>query len=213
MVNNFELVRNHMKFLNDRSFYFIQILKRKKENPEIKSYSIPVESFYIFSHEQLEKIMPRIIELCEMHRARAYVKMNCLDAQSVMLEQISVITQEIRKGNWKHMSKSLNSACGICGKQDGNEKLYLIDLDGITVGSPEMNEIKDYINSLKPNKDVTLANGTVIKYNKIYMEVPTKNGCHFLSYGFDMQTFKQTYPNIDIHDDGITLLYFPECCS
>lgn len=197
MINNFDLIKSKLNFQNEHSFYFIQILKRKKENPEMKAYSIPIESFYIFSIEQYEKIEKRIIELCDMHNARAYIKMNCLDAESVMLEQISIITQEIRKHNWKHMSKSLNSACGICGKQDGNDKLYLIDLDDITIGSDKFNEIVSFINSLQP-VNVT---------DKIYMGVPTKHGCHLLTTGFDMNRFKQTYSNIDIHSDGITLLY------
>lgn len=203
MIDNFDLIKTHLNFLNDRSFYFIQILKRKKENPEQKSYSIPVESFYIFNIEQYEHVKHRIIELCEMHRARAYIKMNCLDAQSVLLEQISLITQEIRKENWKHMSKTLNSACGICGKQNGFEKLYLIDLDDIEIGSDDYKDIVNKINNLQP------VNNT----NKIYMSVPTKHGCHLLSTGFNMQEFKQNYSHIDIHDDGITLLYFPKCCD
>ena len=33
MVNNFELIKQHLTFLNERSFYFVQIIKRKKENP------------------------------------------------------------------------------------------------------------------------------------------------------------------------------------
>lgn len=197
MVNNFKLIKDYLHFQNERSFYFIQILKRKKENPDMKAYSIPIESFYIFSVEQFEKLEKRIIELCNMHNARAYIKMNCLDAQSVMLEQISLITQEIRKNNWKHMSKSLNSACGICGKQDGNEKLYLVDLDGINIDSEEYNNIVSTINNLQPI-NVT---------NKVYMSVPTKNGCHLLTTGFDMNIFKKTFKSIDIHSDGITLLY------
>lgn len=203
MINNFELIKDNMDFLNDQSFYFIQVFKRKKENPEMDYYSLLIESYYIFSKDQFERVMPHIIEKCEMNRARAYVKMNCLDAESVMLEQISIITQEIRKGNWKHMAKSLNSACGMCGKQDGNEKYYLVDLDNIKVGSNEMNDIKSFINGLEPF-NVT---------DKIKMEVPTKNGCHLVTTGFNMQKFKQTYPNVDIHSDGITLLYYPNCCE
>ena len=129
MINNFETIKNHLNFPNERSFYFVQILKRKKENPEMKSYSLPIESFYIFSLEQFERVMPHIIEKCEHNRARAYIKMNTLDANSVGLEAISVLTQELRQGNWKSLSKAFNSACGICGKQDGTEKLYLIDVD------------------------------------------------------------------------------------
>ena len=129
MVNNFELIKQHLTFLNERSFYFVQIIKRKKENPELKGYSRPVESFYIFNLDQFDRMMPHIIELCEKNRARAYIKMNALDANSVGLETISVLTQELRRNNWKHLSKAFNSACGICGKQDGTEKMYLIDLD------------------------------------------------------------------------------------
>jgi hypothetical protein len=141
--------------------------------------------------------MPHIIEKCEQNRARAYIKMNTLDMQSVALETISVLTQEIRKENWKHISKALNSACGICGKQNGTEKLYLVDIDSKDMDYIE--EVKAYINQLEP----------VDNTEKIKMVVPTKNGYHFLSTGFNMQTFKQTYQNIDIHADGITLLYFP----
>ena len=199
MVNNIELIKPHLIFPNERSFYFIQIIKLKKENPEMTGYSLPVESFYIFSTEQLDRVMPHIIEKCEQNRARAYIKMNTLDMQSVALETISVLTQEIRKENWKHISKALNSACGICGKQNGTEKMYLVDID--SKDENYINEIKSYINQLEP----------VDNNEKVKMIVPTRNGVHFLSTGFNMQKFKQTYPGIDVHSDGITLLYFPEC--
>jgi hypothetical protein len=202
MVNNLEVIKQHLIFPNERSFYFIQILKRKKENPEMTGYSLPVESFYIFSTEQLDRVMPHIIEKCEQNRARAYIKMNTLDMQSVALETISVLTQEIRKENWKHISKALNSACGICGKQNGTEKMYLIDID--SKDENYINEIKSYINNELEPVDNT---------EKVKMVVPTRNGVHFLSTGFNMQKFKQTYPGIDVHSDGITLLYFPECCE
>jgi hypothetical protein len=201
MVNNLEVIKQHLIFPNERSFYFIQILKRKKENPEMTGYSLPVESFYIFSTEQLDRVMPHIIEKCEQNRSRAYIKMNTLDMQSVALETISVLTQEIRKENWKHISKALNSACGICGKQNGTEKMYLVDID--SKDENYINEIKSYINQLEP----------VDNNEKVKMIVPTRNGVHFLSTGFNMQKFKQTYPGIDVHSDGITLLYFPECCE
>jgi hypothetical protein len=201
MVNNLEVIKQHLIFPNERSFYFIQILKRKKENPEMTGYSLPVESFYIFSTEQLDRVMPHIIEKCEQNRARAYIKMNTLDMQSVALETISVLTQEIRKENWKHISKALNSACGICGKQNGTEKMYLVVID--SKDENYINEIKSYINQLEP----------VDNNEKVKMIVPTRNGVHFLSTGFNMQKFKQTYPGIDVHSDGITLLYFPKCCE
>ena len=200
MVDNFDLIRQNLQFLNKNSFYFVQILRRKKENPELKSYSIPVESFYIFSLEDFDKYKPHIIRLCEENRARAYIKMNCLDIESVLLKQIVNITEILRSKTWKGVASTFNSACGECGKQNGYESLYLIDLDGEF--ADKRNEIKEFINAQEPI-NVT---------NKVKIEVPTKNGYHFLSTGFNPQNFKKLYPNIDMHKDGITLLYFPECC-
>lgn len=222
MVNNFEYIKEHMEFLNDKSFYFIQILKRKKENPEQKSYSRPIESFYVFSKEQFERMMPHIIEKCEENRARAYIKMNCLDAESVMLGQIAELSRVIRDKNWHDMASTLNSACGQCGKQDGNEKLYLVDLDDEY--ADKVDEIKSYIDSLEPKKylGVTLSDEQAKKTDwvdyehpdtKVRMEIPTRHGTHLLVTGFNKQKFSQEYPHIDVHDDGITLLYFPKCCD
>ncbi len=206
MVDNFELIKKNLTFLNERTFYFVQIIKRKKENPELKGYSRPVESFYIFDIDQFERLYPHIIEICEKNRARAYIKMNALDANSVGLETISVLTQELRKNNWKALSKAFNSACGICGKQDGYEKRYLVDID--TQDINYVNEIKDYINSVEP----IIYNASEGVKNKIKMTIPTRNGYHLITTGFNMQKFKQRYSHIDVHSDGITLLYYPECC-
>jgi len=215
MVNNFEYIKQHMHFLNEKSFYFIQILRRKKENPEQDSYSRPIESFYAYSVEQFERLMPHIIEKCEEHRARAYIKMNCLDAESVMLAQIADITQIIRKHDWHSMASTLNSACGQCGKQDGNEKLYLVDLDDDYADRVE--EIKEFIDNLEPIKyrEYDEYGHTMReKISKIKMEVPTQHGIHLITTGFQIPEFKQAYEKkIDVHEDGNTLLYFPNSCD
>ncbi|WQJ53680.1 MAG: hypothetical protein [Wendovervirus sonii] len=241
-VNNFNLIKNNISFLNERSFYFIQVLKRKKENPEMHAYSELMGYFYIFNKEQLEKAMPQIIDLCEKNRARAYIKMNMLDARSVMCKQGELLFQDMRKDGWQYIHKNVrriirialnirfgwwqnivqsylfNSACGQCGKQDGAEKLYLVDLDDVTPYSHEMNDVAKFINySLEP----------LDHPDKVKMVVPTRNGCHLLTTGFNMESFRKVYPRpnkenilqngqkmfVDVHDDGITLLYFPACCN
>lgn len=241
MINNFQLIKENLDFLNERSFYFIQILKRNKENPEMKSYSELISYFYIFSTKQLEKIMPKVIELCEKHKARAYIKMNCLDARSVMCKQGELLFQDMRKDGWNYIHKNIlriirialnirfgwwqnivqsylfNSACGQCGKQDGFDKLYLIDLDNIQYNSTEMYEVANFINKLKPTEIV----------NKLKLALPTRNGCHLLVTGFNQLDFRKVYPKptqdmilqenqkhfVDIHDDAITLLYFPNSAN
>ena len=38
--------------------------------------------------------------------------------------------------------------------------------------------------------------------------IPTKNGFHLITTPFDMSTFAKRYPNIDVHKNNPTLLYF-----
>jgi len=241
MVYNFDIIRDKLIFLNERSFYFIQILKRNKENPDMKGYSELISYFYIFNKEQYDKAIPKIIELCEKHRARAYIKLNVLDARSVMCKQGELLFQDMRKDGWNYIKKNVrrimrialnirfgwwqnvvqsylfNSACGQCGKQDGADRLYLIDLDDVEHESDEMYEVAEFINTLEP-KDVT---------DKLRVSLPTRNGCHLIVTGFNKDAFRKVYPKptqdkvlkegqkrfVDIQDDCITLLYFPKCCN
>lgn len=205
MVDNFDLIKQHLTFYNEKSFYFIQIIKRKKENPEMHGYSRPIESFYIFDKEQFDRFKPHIIEKCEQNRARAYIKMNTLDAEKVGLMAIRVLSEEIGNRDWKSLSSNFNVACGQSGSQAETVKLYLIDIDNDL--HYDKDEIRSYISTLNPLP------GDFKTWDKVVMEVPTRNGIHFLTTGFEMNKFKMKYPNVDIHKDGITLLYFPNSCS
>lgn len=205
MVDNFDLIKNNLKFHNEKSFYFIQIIKRKKENPELTGYSRPIESFYVFNKEQFERFKPHIIEKCEQNRARAYIKMNTLDAEKVGLMAIRVLSEEIGNRDWKSLSSNFNVACGQSGAQAETKKLYLIDIDN-DLGY-DKNDVRKYISELHPITE----DGNSI--DKVVMEVPTRNGIHFLTTGFEINKFKQKFANIDVHKDGITLLYFPNSCE
>lgn len=204
MVDNFDLIKENMRFFNEKSFYFIQVIKRKKENPELTGYSRPIESFYVFDKEQFERFKPHIIEKCEQNKARAYIKMNTLDAEKVGLMAIRVLSEEIGNKSWRSLSSNFNVACGQSGSQDNTQKLYLLDIDD-DLGY-DRGDIRNYLKTLNPFGN----DGDVL--DKVVMEVPTRHGYHFLTTGFEMNKFKQKYPNVDVHKDGITLLYFPNSC-
>lgn len=204
MRNNFDLIKEHLTFYNEKSFYFIQIIKRKKENPEMTGYSRPIESFYVFNKEQFERFKPNIIEKCEQNRARAYIKMNTLDAEKVGLMAIRVLSERIDSKDWKGLSSNFNVACGQSGSQAETKKLYLMDIDNDS--GYDKNEIREYLKTLQP---WSLDSSS----DKVVLEVPTQNGIHYLTTGFEINKFKQKYPNIDVHKDGITLLYYPNSCD
>jgi len=44
---------------------------------------------------------------------------------------------------------------------------------------------------------------------KIIANIPTKNGTHLITERFDVKTFSEKYPEIDIQKKNPTLLYLP----
>ena len=44
---------------------------------------------------------------------------------------------------------------------------------------------------------------------KVEAIIPTKNGHHLITKRFDVMSFKQEYPDIDIQKKNPTLLYYP----
>jgi hypothetical protein len=45
---------------------------------------------------------------------------------------------------------------------------------------------------------------------KIHRSIPTKNGVHLITDRFDVKTFSEQYPEIDIQKKNPTLLYYPD---
>jgi hypothetical protein len=62
-------------------------------------------------------------------------------------------------------------------------------------------ELTRFIETLKPEGP------------KIEAVIPTKNGYHLITGKFDVKTFKDKYPDIDIQKKNPTLLYLPESLS
>jgi len=54
-IDNLELVLPFLTFENDSEFYYLQILQRKKENPQLGSNSRVIKNYYINSVEYLLK--------------------------------------------------------------------------------------------------------------------------------------------------------------
>ena len=53
MINNIEIIKTLLEFNSQDEFYHLQVLKRKKENPELGSNSYVVKTYYVGSIEYL----------------------------------------------------------------------------------------------------------------------------------------------------------------
>lgn len=188
MVNNFELIKNFVEFDSEDDFYLCQVLRRRKENPEMKKDSINIDNFYFKSKDDFDKYKERIIEICDRNIARAYIRLNRRSFKQIAFETNFIIADILKKGNYREVPKAYLSACG----QFNNEtnKKWILDLDKEHL--PFINQVKDLLLELN---------------STLYLEVPTKNGIHLIVSGFNPHKFSKIYQTIEIKKDQPTILY------
>lgn len=76
MINNLEQIKGLLVFNSEDDFYHLQIIKRKKEHPELGSNSYVVKTYYISSIDYLNKKFEEIQVLCQYHNARSCINLN-----------------------------------------------------------------------------------------------------------------------------------------
>ena len=201
MVDNFKLIRNYLKFYDKNTFYFCQLIKRKKDNPNMDRNNEVIHSYYIYSLHDLDDLEPIIKKTCEEENCRAYIHLNDLDLEKVALNALAMTARLIRDGEYKKIIRAWSSACGEtnCSR----DKVWLLDLDGDEVNMKD--ELIEFIDTLEPLP----AEEDPIK-TKFRLAVPTAHGLHLMVKQFNIKDFSKKY-NTDefLHKDNPTILYIP----
>lgn len=196
MINNLELIKPLLNFENEGDFYMLYIFKRKKDQPESERDNHQsvrtIKTYCVESVEYLEKRMNEIIQLCEMFKARAYIHIQKQNHRDVAMNMITEIVNRIQSGqiNQKNVFDS------VVGQIKTQEKRWIIDVDD--KDTKELVRITEVIHTTRPEGD------------KLEACIPTKNGYHLITKRFDVQMFRNEYPNIDIQKKNPTLLYYPK---
>ena len=83
MVDNFDLVSKILSFNSPDDFYFVQIIKRLKDNPNddknqgnYHAGGCYLKGYRIRSIDDLMNLKPEIIKICHENNARAYITVN-----------------------------------------------------------------------------------------------------------------------------------------
>lgn len=190
MVNNLTHINNLLTFESEDDFYFLQILKRRKENPDQHGNSRVIRTYYINSSEYLLQKFDEIKTLCELNNARAYFNLNKRSFERIAFHTLKKITDCIMNKDFKSIRNAYDSVCGefACG-----DRTWLIDIDEPAV-SPIMLAFIDVHCDPVGRKVITT--------------LPTINGHHIITKPFNTQQFKEKYPGVDIQKNNPTLLYY-----
>jgi hypothetical protein len=195
MIDNLEQIKQLLNYEKEGDFYMLYVLKRKKDQPEGERDNHQsvrtIKSYCIESIEHLEKRYEEIKQLCEMFKARAYIHVQKQNHHDVSLNMMVALAQRIQDGNLKQQGLFDS----VVGQIKTQEKRWIVDIDVKDLFFAE--EVAEFINTLRPEG------------SKIETAIPTKNGYHLITSRFDVKTFSEKYPEIDIQKKNPTLLYLP----
>jgi len=195
MIDNIEHIKKLLNFEEKGDFYMLYVLKRKKDQPEGERDNHQsvrtIKSYCVDSIEYLEKRYDEIKQLCEMFKARAYIHVQKQNHRDVSLNMMVALAQRIQDGN--HKQQGLFDS--VVGQLKTYEKRWVVDIDVSDYHA--VYEVTKFISTLKPEGP------------KVESVIPTKNGYHLITNRFDVKTFSEQYPDIDIQKKNPTLLYLP----
>ena len=196
MIDNIELIKPLLNFSDPEDFYMLYVLKRKKDQPEGERDNHQsvrtIKTYCVGSVDYLEKRYDEIKQLCEMFKARAYIHVQKQNHKDVSLNMLATLAERIRDG----VNKQQGLFDSVVGQIKTYEKKWVVDVDIKDLEFTE--ELIKFINGLRPEGP------------KCEVVIPTKNGYHLITKRFDVKTFSEKYPGIDIQRKNPTLLFLPK---
>ena len=198
MIDNFDIISGWFNNLIDsRDFFFVQVIQRRKDCKIDTNYNV-IKDYYFFNEETFLSKKEEIITLCKAFNARAYFWVNPRNCKEVQYELIRETLRAIEVGAYKLFS-NLSKAIGH--KRSSNFKsIWILDFD-----TKDTELITKYLDIAMGCKHA----GSSLVFDLI----PTVNGYHALTKGFDLKQFTQQLAiakldSIDIHKDNPTVLYY-----
>jgi len=200
MINNFKIIKQYLDFSNPDTYYFLQIIQRRKDNPDLGKDMRIIDDIFIYTLEQFERMEDEIITKCITNNARAYFRLNKRSLKKSAMQLLKKVTTMIIDENYKSVKNAYSSVSGEFHNDD--DKKWIVDIDNVVY-----DDNFEYKNEpmLKILKTLQIETGREPLLNLI----PTKNGVHIITRPFNVHKFKIYYPTIDIHKDNPTLLFCP----
>jgi len=206
MRDNFHIIEPLLDFKEPNTFYFIQILKRRKDNPGLKTDVQTIDNLYIYTPEDLNKLREKIVERCTKNNARAYINLNRLDTEKIALQTLRKIADLVIQGDYRAVKNAYSSVCGTYHSE--SEKRWVVDIDSDVI------HLKDEVRQV-----IEILQSEIKGHNyRILAEIPTRSGVHLITNPFNMHLFRKImaeransaedgYLKIEVQKNSPTILY------
>jgi hypothetical protein len=203
-MNNLEIIFPLLNFNDPDKFYFIQIYKRRKDNPEMDRDMIVLENYSISTAEQLDKAFPRLKKICDDNNARAYIRLNRRSHRKVALNMMVRLAKMIESEQYNVK----NIYWSVSGEFPSEEdKTWLLDVDWIDFENESGRRNLDCIEE----RIIQLQRET--GREPLLTKIPSKNGYHIICRPFNISKLKILINDLDArmdhHKDNPCILYCP----
>jgi hypothetical protein len=110
MVDNFELIKSLLNFQSEDEFYFVQILQRKKDNPNgvngSNNSSRLIKAYYINSVEQLDLQKDEMIFFANHFNCRIGINLNKRSYYKTAFNTLKTTAELIQNKNFKGVKRA-----------------------------------------------------------------------------------------------------------
>lgn len=186
MRDNFNHLRDYFnRLLNPNHFYFVQVLRRKKDDGQPPNFHV-IRNYYFYTEEDFIKAKDGIKELCDNNNCRAYFWVNPRDSERIALETAKALITHVTDNTTRNSYRTYDH---ICGKIRCNAYVpyWIVDIDNLE----DLDKVIKFIGA-----------------EKIVDKIETASGVHLITNKFNSDKFRRRFPEIDIHKDNPTLLYY-----
>ena len=191
-----------LDFQSEDDYYMLQVIKRRKENPDMEVGERVLRTVYVTSLEKLNKIWNDLTTLAEQNNARVYINLNVKSMKKTSMLAMKELAGRVMDDNFKGAYHIFDSAAGQCGAT--RDKKWIVDLDEKDVEFDFVNYVgilTKCIDKCEPSKQHVLE------------KITTLNGVHLITNPFNINEFREKLEERgfhcpDIHKNNPTLLYY-----
>lgn len=186
IVNNFNNIKKFLQPTNINDFWFGQIIKRKKDNPDMSRSERIIKGYNIKDYDHLIYFKEEIQSLCDYNDARFYLNLNVRDLKLCHIRLIQSLMTNIAQDSYSSIYSKVDSVFGST-MTPGRTKYWIADIDEKDYDL--VNELKDAIDNCNDKESTILE---------------TLNGFHIICEPFNRKeiVFKE------IKTNSPTLIYF-----
>ena len=192
VIDNLESIKYYINPSPDR-YWFLQIIARRKDNPNLPRAEKYIKDYYITSEEHLESVKNEIKQLSKFFNARVYFHPSARSFEKLSLTLLGEISKRIINKDYK-IHRLQRTISGSTKAIIPELKYWMIDID--TKEEDKVTEVIETIKRIRPDSHIR--------------KLSTLNGFHLITSAFNSTEYYKTIsPDIaEIHKNSPILAYF-----